>query len=100
MNPDACILCGLCNAGDDAYSVSLDERRAPRNLVRLLKEHKDSPFVYAAMLNGRSTAACPLGIEIDDTILAARQRLVKAGVETAQNKAFMAKLMKGENPFK
>ncbi len=93
-----CVLCGLCDGADEAYPR--DARRASRHAVWLLRKGKPGPVLYAAMLNGRADAACPLAIGICEAIIEGRQRLVKSGVETKANRAFMARLAKGENPHK
>jgi len=98
--PVACILCGLCNGGGDAYKFSLDERRSPRHAVWSCRNGRMGPILYAATLNGRPEELCPVGIGIDAAVIAARRTMVKQGQETVANKGFMAKLREGKNPHK
>lgn len=96
--PPACIRCGLCNAGGDAYLLSLDERRSPRHLVVSCAEGRIGAVLYATTLNGR--AKCPLGIDIDAAIIAARRKMVRDGQGTVANRDFIAKMREGKNPYK
>lgn len=98
--PDACIRCGYCNAGGDAYTLSLDERRSPRHLVVSCKAGVRGPVLYAAPLNGRAQALCPLHIGIDEAILAARRVMVRDKQETTANHEMIAKLREGKNPYR
>ncbi len=95
----ACTLCGLCDAADDG-AVAKDERRAPRGIIRALLDGETTPYVYGLLLNGKSSAVCPVRIDIDAAAMAARAALVARGVETAANKRFMERLKKEENPFR
>ena len=97
---EKCILCGLCNLGGDAYRLSLDERRAPRHIVWSCRNGTVGPVLYATTVNGRSEELCPMGIAIDDAIIAARRKMVEAGQETVANKEFIAKMKEGKNPYK
>jgi Fe-S oxidoreductase len=98
--PEACILCGLCNGGGDAYNLSLDERRSPRHAVWSCRKGRIGPALYAATLNSRPEELCPVGIGIDAAVIAARRKMVKVGQETVANRDFMAKLREGRNPHK
>lgn len=98
--PEMCIRCAFCNAGDDAYRLSLDERRAPRHIVVSCAKSREGAVLYASMLNGRSEELCPLNIGIDAAVIAARRKMVRTGQETVANKEFITKLREGKNPYR
>ena len=72
-----------------AFTVTQDLRRSNRHTWYLVKKEIASPLLHRALLGQ--------GKELDDAIIAARRKLNKAGVETEQNKAMVARMRAGKS---
>jgi Fe-S oxidoreductase len=95
----ACIRCGLCGKGGSAFIVTRDERFSPRNAMVSIQANRDSPILYSYMLNDLAEQHCPVGIAMDDAVIAAREQLVEKAIETSANKAMISKLNGKKNPY-
>lgn len=92
-----CAECGFCREKCPVFHAVLKETASPRTKGILKKNEKEDKIFYLCTLCGRHLDECKLNSEED--IIAAREALVKKGVELSLNRKMIASLKKNGHPF-